>query len=58
MSRPDTSIIASEIQSIRDGIKAQFEQLCATAKAEATASYSDAQIKGQAAFHPFHTCLG
>lgn len=57
MSRPDTNVIATEIQSVRDGIKAQFALLSASAKAEVGASYQTAKAQGEAIFHPFHVCF-
>jgi len=55
MHRPATSLIAQQIQSMRDQVKAQFEAMSPVERAAAEADYRKAAEKGQRLFHPLHT---
>jgi hypothetical protein len=55
MHRPATSLIAQQIQSMRDQVKARYEAMSPAEQAAAQADYRKAAENGQRLFHPLHT---
>lgn len=57
MQRPAIQICIEQITKVREDVKTRFDNLDIGRRAQAIATYRQAQATGEATFHPYHSVL-